>query len=84
MKHLDLFSGIGGFALAVESIWPEAEHTFVEIDPFCRAVLKKHWPATLIHNDIKSLRTPPHSRPCHRRLSLPAVLLCREAPRHGG
>jgi site-specific DNA-cytosine methylase len=42
LTHLDLFSGIGGAALAVDTVWPGSEHTFVEIDPFCQAVLKKH------------------------------------------
>lgn len=52
MKHLDLFSGIGGAALAVEAIWPEATHIFVESDPFCQAILKKHWPEATIFGDI--------------------------------
>jgi DNA (cytosine-5)-methyltransferase 1 len=55
MKHLDLFSGIGGFSVAVDEIWPDAEHTFCEIDPFCRAVLKKHWPESKIYGDIRTL-----------------------------
>lgn len=55
MTHLDLFSGIGGFALATEAVWPEVEHTFCEIDPFCQAVLKKHWPNSYIHDDIRTL-----------------------------
>lgn len=54
VKHLDLFSGIGGFALAADQVWDKVEHTFVEIDPFCRAVLKKHWPNSYIHGDIKT------------------------------
>lgn len=41
MKHLDLFSGIGGFALAVDSVWPKMKHIFVEHNQFCQAVLKK-------------------------------------------
>ena len=53
--HLDLFSGIGGFALAVDTVWPGAEHIFCEIDPFCCAVLEKHWPGRLIINDIRKL-----------------------------
>ncbi len=56
MKHLDLFSGIGGFALATEMVWPKVEHTFVEIDPFCQAILKKHWPKSKIHDEIKTYR----------------------------
>jgi DNA (cytosine-5)-methyltransferase 1 len=55
MKHLDLFSGIGGFAIAAESVWPDVEHTFCEIDPFCQAILKKHWPNSYIHDDIRTL-----------------------------
>ena len=54
MNHLDLFSGIGGFAIAAENVW-HAEHrvvAFCESDPFCQAVLKKHWPCTPIVGDI--------------------------------
>lgn len=54
MKHLDLFSGIGGFSLAVDTVFPGAEHTFVEIDPFCQEILKKHWPEAKIHDDIET------------------------------
>lgn len=53
MKHIDLFSGIGGFALAADRVWPGIEHTFVEYDPFCQAILKKHYPNSTIHGDIR-------------------------------
>lgn len=56
MNHLDLFSGIGGFALAVEAVWPEVIHTFCDIDPFSQVVLKKHWPQSKIYGDIKELK----------------------------
>lgn len=56
MKHVDLFSGIGGFALAVDWAYEGAEHTFCEIDPFCQKVLKKHWPKAEIHDDIKQFK----------------------------
>lgn len=72
IRHLDLFSGIGGFALATEMVWDEVEHTFCDIEPFAQAVLSKHWPQSKIYGDIKTL-TPPPSRPCHRRFSLPAI-----------
>jgi DNA (cytosine-5)-methyltransferase 1 len=55
MKHLDLFSGIGGFALAADRVFGEVEHIFVEIDPFCQEILKKHWPNSKIYGDIKTL-----------------------------
>jgi len=53
--HLDLFSGIGGFALAAG--WAGFRTVgFCEIEPYCQAVLKKHWPQVPIHNDIRELR----------------------------
>lgn len=55
MVHVDLFSGIGGFAIAAERVWPDIEHVFCEIDPFCQAILKKHWPNSYIHDDIRTL-----------------------------
>ena len=52
--HLDLFSGIGGFALAAG--WAGFETVgFCEIEPYCQAILKKHWPNVPIHGDIKAL-----------------------------
>ena len=57
MKHLDLFSGIGGFSLAGSWVWG-AEHdivSFVEIAPFCQRVLKKHWPDVPIISDIRDV-----------------------------
>ncbi len=54
MTHLDLFSGIGGFALAAR--WAGISTVgFCEIDDECRKVLHKHWPNTPIHNDIRTL-----------------------------
>ena len=56
MIHLDLFSGIGGFALAVDQVWPGAEHIFCEIDPFCQAVLRKNFGKEItIYGDIREL-----------------------------
>ena len=54
MKHLDLFSGIGGFALAAQ--WAGIETVaFCEIDNFCHKVLNKNFPGIPIHDDIKTL-----------------------------
>jgi len=57
--HLDLFSGIGGFSLA--AAWTGRIKTvqFVEIDPFCRRVLAKHWPGVAQHDDIKTFLADP-------------------------
>ena len=54
--HIDLFSGIGGFAIAVDEVWGKenVEHIFCENDKFCQAVLKKHWPNSKIYENIKT------------------------------
>ena len=59
MNHIDLFSGIGGFSLAFDRVFHEQKntHTFVEIDPFCQAIIRKHWPEAIIHGDIFSFAT---------------------------
>lgn len=59
MKHIDLFSGIGGFALAAEMVWPNVEHIFCDNEPFAQAVLRKHWPNAPIHGDIRHFRGEP-------------------------
>ena len=58
MKHLDLFSGVGGFPLAASWVWGKGHEivSFCEIDPFCQKVLKKHWPDVPCHDDIKTLK----------------------------
>lgn len=54
MNHLDLCSGIGGFALAARWMGWETI-AFCERDKFCQKVLKKHWPEVDIHNDLNTL-----------------------------
>jgi DNA (cytosine-5)-methyltransferase 1 len=54
MNVLDLFSGIGGFSLGLERAGMRTV-AFCEIDPFCRAVLRKHWPAVPCYGDIQEL-----------------------------
>lgn len=54
MKHLDLFSGIGGFALAAR--WAGWETVgFSEIDKDANKVLAKHWPNVKNYGDIKNI-----------------------------
>jgi len=57
MRHLDLFSGIGGFALAAREVWGEAHEIvgFCDNDSFCQNVLAKNFPGVPIYGDIREL-----------------------------
>jgi DNA (cytosine-5)-methyltransferase 1 len=55
LKLLDLFSGIGGFSLGLERSGAFETVAFCEIEPFCRKVLKKHWPEVPQYGDIRGL-----------------------------
>ncbi|NBW19587.1 MAG: DNA (cytosine-5-)-methyltransferase, partial [Caulobacteraceae bacterium] len=53
--HLDLFSGIGGFALAAK--WNGFRTlAFCDCEPYAQAVLRKHWPKVPCHKDIREVR----------------------------
>ena len=55
MKIVDLFSGIGGFSYAAEKLVGGFETiAFVEREPYCQKVLRKHWHNVPIFNDIRS------------------------------
>jgi len=59
MRHVDLCSGIGGFALGFQ--WAELSQPvlFCDVDPWCRRVLAKHWPHVPIATDVKELANDP-------------------------
>jgi|TARA_R100000081_G_scaffold84570_1_gene53095 DNA (cytosine-5)-methyltransferase 1 len=59
LKHVDIFSGIGGFPLGFEWAGLSEPSMFCEIDPWCRQVLRKHWPTVPITNDVKELANDP-------------------------
>ncbi len=56
MRILDLFAGLGGFSLGLERTGGFETIGFVEINPFCQKILKKHWPDIPIHDDIKTFK----------------------------
>lgn len=56
MVHVDLFSGIGGFAYAADQVFGDVTHIFCDSEPFAQAVLKKHWPESEIYEDVRKFR----------------------------
>ena len=58
-NHVDLCSGIGGFALGFE--WAELSKPvlFCDIEPWSRQILAKHWPDVPIAEDVKELANDP-------------------------
>ena len=55
LKHLDLFSGIGGFSLGLEATGGFETVAFCDYDSYCQKILRKHWPWVTIYDDIKEL-----------------------------
>ena len=56
VRHLDLFSGIGGFALAARMVGGIETVAFCEREPYAQRVLRKHWPNVPICDDIHKLK----------------------------
>ena len=55
LKHLDLFSGIGGFSLGLESAGLVETVAFCDFDQYCQKVLKKNFPGVPVYGDVKEL-----------------------------
>ena len=53
MRFGELFAGIGGFSLGLERAGMKCKWQ-VEIEPYARAVLKKHWPEVPKHEDVRT------------------------------
>lgn len=89
MKHVDLFSGIGGFALAAKMVGGIETTHFCEIDPWCRSVLNKNFPTIPIQNDIREFNLPEDTQvdlitggyPC-QPFSVAGNQKAEEDPRH--
>jgi len=63
VRHVDLCSGIGGFALGFE--WAQLSNPvlFCDSEEWCRKVLRKHWTDVPILNDVKELANDPTQIP---------------------
>ena len=59
MDHVDLCSGIGGFALGFEWAGLSRPVLFCDIEPWSRKVLRKHWSDVPIAEDVKELASDP-------------------------
>lgn len=56
VKLGSLFSGIGGFELGLERSIPGLKTIWqVENNKFCRKILKKHWPNSILFDDVKTV-----------------------------
>ena len=71
MNVLDLFSGIGGFSLGLERAGMRTI-AFCEIEPYCRKILRKHWPDVPIFEDVRELHA--------ENLPEPVDLICGGYP----
>ena len=59
MRHVDLCSGIGGFALGFEWAGLSKPVLFCDIEPWSRKILRKHWLDVPIAEDVKELANDP-------------------------
>ena len=58
-RHVDLCSGIGGFALGFEWAGLSKPVLFCDIEEWPRKILAKHWPNVPIAEDVKELANDP-------------------------
>ena len=59
LRHVDLCSGIGGFALGFQWANLSKPIMFCDIEPWSRQILSKHWPDVTIATDVKELANDP-------------------------
>lgn len=54
MRHVELFAGVGAVGIAAEHLGYETTDC-VEIDPFCREILRLRYPRARIHEDVRNV-----------------------------
>jgi len=54
VKHLDLFSGIGGFALGLQKVGFETV-AFCDIEKYCQHLLKQKWNGIKVYSDVREI-----------------------------
>ena len=59
LRHVDLCSGIGGFALGFEWADLATPVLFCDIESWSRQILAKHWPHVPISDDVRKLASDP-------------------------
>ena len=83
LKVLDLFSGIGGFSLGLESLGQFETIAFCEKDKFCQKVLHKNFPNITIEGEIRDVgRRKIQSRCRLRRIPMSTLLSGRKKKRN--
>ncbi len=55
LRHLDLFSGIGGFSLGLEATGGFETVAFCDIEKYCLEILEKRYPGVPRYTNIKEL-----------------------------
>jgi len=55
LRHLDLFSGIGGFSLGLEATGAFETIAFCDIEKYCLEVLEKRFPSVPRYTDLREL-----------------------------
>jgi site-specific DNA-cytosine methylase len=83
LKVLDLFSGIGGFSLGLESTGFFETIAFVEKDEFCQKVLKKNFNNIPIEGDIRNVKGDKYRSRCrYWGIPMSTILSCRKKKRN--
>ena len=59
LKHLDLCSGIGGFAVGFSMAKLSEPMAFCDTEKFCQKVLAKNFPNVPIYDDVKEIADDP-------------------------